>query len=189
MGSYSRKPTINSSSNRLPEIEHGTIYENTGRPNFGKELEQPSGVINPSIASFFAQPLSIGNWEEKHVPAADLKLDAATGENWSPADIAVEDGDVEPNSSAIYRAAFTVESNQVEKYRSLTFGRIDDDGIVYLNRRKIGESHNWAKAQTFNIAKDLRAGRNSIVVLVTNRTGRGGLARARAWKPCRARWI
>src|SRR6185295_16712898 len=57
----------------------------------------------------------------------------------------------------------------------LTFGRIDEDGWVYVNGQKVGESHNWQDVPAFDVKSFLHEGKNRIAVVVANRWGRGGI--------------
>jgi hypothetical protein len=58
---------------------------------------------------------------------------------------------------------------------ALSFERIDDEGWVFVNGTKIGESHEWNRSQRFDAAHALRAGRNVVAVVVRNGEGIGGL--------------
>jgi beta-galactosidase len=57
----------------------------------------------------------------------------------------------------------------------LCFGRIDEDGWLYVNGKKAGESHDWQDTPRFEIKPLLRPGENTIAVAVANRYGPGGL--------------
>jgi beta-galactosidase len=57
----------------------------------------------------------------------------------------------------------------------LDFGMIDDEGWVYVNGQKAGESHNWEDKPTFNVGALLHPGMNVIAVVVKNNEGSGGI--------------
>jgi beta-galactosidase len=58
---------------------------------------------------------------------------------------------------------------------AVNFGRIDDDGWVYVNGRLAGESHDWSGHPSFDLRKFLHEGRNTIAVAVHNGEGSGGV--------------
>ena len=57
----------------------------------------------------------------------------------------------------------------------LEFSRIDEEGWVYVNGQKVGESHEWRLASRFDVKRALHAGDNTVAVIVANNTGSGGL--------------
>ena len=58
---------------------------------------------------------------------------------------------------------------------SLRLGRVDDEGVVYVNGHEVGTCHDWATVQRFDVRQWLHTGRNLIAVLVNNLDGSGGL--------------
>src|SRR5208283_4454950 len=59
----------------------------------------------------------------------------------------------------------------------LEFQGIDDDGIIYVNGVRLGETHDWRRTFDFDAA-GFRAGQNVVDVFVHNRDGIGGLTGA-----------
>jgi beta-galactosidase len=57
----------------------------------------------------------------------------------------------------------------------LNFGMIDEDGLIYVNGQKAGESHNWQDSVNADAKPFLRVGANTIAVAVANWNGAGGL--------------
>ena len=49
-----------------------------------------------------------------------------------------------------------------------------------MNGRKVGESHDWKTAPVFDVKRFLRAGDNSIAVVIANYNSAGGLNRGAA---------
>jgi beta-galactosidase len=95
---------------------------------------------------------------------------------WAAADISQEGGPLRPDRTAVYRARATVaEADLAAEGVDLAFGRIDDDGWVFVNGQPAGESHDWSASPAFDVRKLLRPGPNTIAVLVRNRQGQGGL--------------
>ena len=52
---------------------------------------------------------------------------------------------------------------------------IDEDGWVYVNGRKAGESHDWQSSPAFDVKRLLHPGENVIAVAVANWNGAGGI--------------
>jgi hypothetical protein len=58
---------------------------------------------------------------------------------------------------------------------NINFGMIDDEGWVYVNGHKVGESHDWTAQPSFSVGPFLHEGLNSIAVSVQNHEGAGGV--------------
>jgi beta-galactosidase len=52
---------------------------------------------------------------------------------------------------------------------------IDEDGWVYVNGQKSGESHDWQSPPVFDLKPFLHAGENTIAIGVANWDSAGGL--------------
>ncbi len=69
---------------------------------------------------------------------------------------------------------------------------IDDDSYVYVNGRRVGESHVWQQPAVFDIKSLLHEGENSIAVGIVNQGGPGGINKGVAieyWcKPIPPNW-
>ncbi|MGA2500728.1 MAG: glycoside hydrolase N-terminal domain-containing protein, partial [Tepidisphaeraceae bacterium] len=89
--------------------------------------------------------------------------------------------EIEGKNVAVYRAVFDLTEAQLKGgLRSLTTGTVDDFGTVYVNAQKVGEATDVSRTFTFDVSKNLRAGRNVLTVIVRNIGGPGGLIGA--WK-------
>jgi hypothetical protein len=172
------------------------LYENCGRPNFGTELEQRSGLLDPRFLPPDAAPLPLKDWREQHLPhGQDQKpttQETADDSAWPAADINAGDGDLQPGESAVYRASIGLSAEQLKCGMALSLGRVDDAGSVYVNGQQVGECDDWSHAQRFEVGSALKAGKNAIAVLVRNRDGAGGLSRGASLIPAGpalpARW-
>jgi beta-galactosidase len=81
-----------------------------------------------------------------------------------------------PNTSAIYRAHFTLTEEDLNGAGAqIFFGGADDEGWYFVNGQFIGESHDWQAQPIFDIKKFLHTGDNVIAVGVNNVAGQGGL--------------
>lgn len=65
--------------------------------------------------------------------------------------------------------------NKSIKKAAIIFEGVDDDAIVYLNGQKIGEHQGYSERFYFDISKYLKKGINSLVVLVNDNGGPGGI--------------
>jgi beta-galactosidase len=81
-----------------------------------------------------------------------------------------------PNTSAIYRAHFTLTDDDLKGAGAqISFGGADDEGWYFLNGHFIGETHDWQAQPIFDVKKFIQAGDNVITVGVNNVVGQGGL--------------
>ena len=81
------------------------------------------------------------------------------------------------NETAIYRAHVKLTEADLDNPNvQVHFSTIDDNGWVYVNNQRVGESHDWNGQPVFNIKNALRAGDNVIAVGVKNDGGSGGMS-------------
>ena len=59
----------------------------------------------------------------------------------------------------------------------LTIGQVDDESRVFVNGTLIGTTNQWDRDWAFDARAALRAGRNELVLIVTNHAGPGGVGR------------
>src|SRR5207248_3214842 len=59
----------------------------------------------------------------------------------------------------------------------VNFGRIDDDGWIFVNGKAAAESHEWYASPAYEIRSYLHPGDNTIAVIVKNIGGPGGLSK------------
>jgi len=96
--------------------------------------------------------------------------------DWRPADVNADSGPLHENTTAVFRTHISLAAADLATSElMLRFGRIDDEGRVYVNGQPAGESHNWRATPSFNIRKFLHPGDNSIAVVVQNKDGDGGI--------------
>jgi beta-galactosidase len=81
-----------------------------------------------------------------------------------------------PNTSAIYRAHFTLTAEDLKGAGAqISFGGADDEGWYFVNGHFIGETHDWQAQPVFDVKEFIHAGDNVIAVGVNNVVGQGGL--------------
>ncbi len=80
---------------------------------------------------------------------AEEKVDDS---QWDKADVESQEGPLRPEESALYRAGFEVTPAMLGADSVVVnFGMIDDEGWVYVNGHKVGESHDWSAQPAFPI--------------------------------------
>jgi hypothetical protein len=156
------------------------LYENGGRPNFGADIGRPCGLFDLEIApsSGFTRDLAI--WRMRRVqgdPTAEEMSPETDDSAWRPANANRPDGELSPGESVVYRTWIDLNANDLKTGKSIYFGRVDDDGYLYVNGHSAGESHDWAQPQRFDVGQWLRPGKNLIALFVHNQDGPGGLSR------------
>ncbi|HVM47949.1 MAG TPA: beta-galactosidase GalA [Candidatus Acidoferrum sp.] len=133
------------------------------------------------IAAPAVQSSPIAGWRWKKVSSARRTRMPEVAErcddsNWAAADVASGEGPLGENEDAVFRARLPVtEALLTNAAITLHFGRIDEDGWVYVNGRRVGESHEWQDTPSFEIKSRLHPGDNTIAVAVANKYGPGGI--------------
>ena len=95
---------------------------------------------------------------------------------WAKADPQSPTGPLEGRSQAVFRTKIQVTGQELDAESvELCFGMIDDDGWVYVNGQKVGESHDWKSSPAFDVKHLLHPGENVIAVAVANWDGPGGI--------------
>jgi len=104
---------------------------------------------------------------------AGEKVDAS---GWQEANVDSQGGPLNPDETAVYRAEFEATPAMLAANAvNINFGMIDDEGWVYVNGQKVGESHDWTAQPSFSVGKFLHEGANSIAVSVQNHEASGGV--------------
>jgi beta-galactosidase len=95
---------------------------------------------------------------------------------WNKTSSAGNDTQLTEGQTAIFRQHLKLTAEQLAQPDiQIRFGRIDDDGWVFVNGWRAGESRNWEDSPAFDIKKFLHEGDNVIAVGVRNEAGGGGL--------------
>ncbi|HUA68380.1 MAG TPA: beta-galactosidase GalA [Candidatus Saccharimonadales bacterium] len=96
--------------------------------------------------------------------------------SWSKADPQSAIGPLEGRAQAVFRGKINITEQELDSESvELCFGMIDEDGWVYINGHKVGESHDWQSSPAFDVKRFLRPGENVIAVAVANWDGPGGI--------------
>ncbi len=86
-------------------------------------------------------------------------------------------GMAEESTSAFWTAFDVTEAQLKAGMTHLNIGQVDDEGRIFLNGRLVGTTDQWDRDWAFDVRPTLKAGRNDLVVVVTNHSGPGGLGR------------
>ncbi len=97
--------------------------------------------------------------------------------SWPTADVKTDNGQLQEHQQAVFRVKFQVSKTDLTAESiQLSFERIDDDGYVYVNGRRVGVTHVQQMPAAFEIKSFLHPGENIIAVGVSNDGGPGGIS-------------
>lgn len=157
------------------------LYENHGFANGGENMEQPGGISSARFTSTSEIPNAlIDGWRICKVKGTskrpEIKVDF-DDHGWAPVSVTDIDADqLSPGQIAVFRARIhTTETDLKNMEWNLNFGRIDDEGWVYVNGKEVGKANDWSRAYSFDVTGQLHPGVNVIAVVVRNDDGGGGL--------------
>ncbi len=121
----------------------------------------------------------LNNWRMQKVSGIQDRPEIAPDfddNQWQAVDTSVDEGPLDPNEIAVFRTQISLTQQDLAADSiHLDFGSIDDEGWIYVNGQKVGESHNWQDAPTFDVRALLHPGMNTIAVVVKNNEGAGGI--------------
>jgi beta-galactosidase len=142
------------------------------------------GVGNGDPAShepdtFVSQPLSrpLTGWRMTAVDDSENRPEASADfddSGWKAVPRGSLANSMPSNSSAVYRAAVDLSGEDAARFTDLSL-QVDDIGTVYVNGKKVGETDDWSRAYVMDVSGALKAGRNSVAVVVRNNDGAGGI--------------
>ena len=115
----------------------------------------------------------VTNVYDSNLPELETGYDDSS---WEKADPQSASGPLDGRAQAVFRGKIQVTGEQLNSESvELCFGMIDEDGWVYVNGRKAGESHDWQSSPSFDVKRLLHPGENVIAVAVANWNGLGGI--------------
>jgi beta-galactosidase len=95
---------------------------------------------------------------------------------WEKADVNAESGPLVAREQGVFRARFTVSAQELAAPGvELWFGRIDGDGVVYLNGQRIGAGGDSRAASIYDVKALLHPGENTVAVTIANWNVMAGL--------------
>jgi beta-galactosidase len=134
------------------------------------------------VGSRAAQVRPIDGWRWKKIadPYADTIAEAAPGLDvsaWQTTDVRGTSGPLGPRERGLFRATFTVTSADLAADAvELRFGKIDGDGRVFVNGRRIGPGGDSRAASVYDVKALLRTGPNTVAVAIANYGASAGLS-------------
>jgi hypothetical protein len=168
----------------LPEGYNDVVflYENYGHPNFGPNVEQPSGILNVQLIEPPKTNQVLNSWRMREVSSTDAGPEVTRtyiDDDWPK----LPENKLPTNSlaaghTAVYRATVNLTEDDFGNGMklTLTFNRIDDLGWIYVNGQLIGKTSDPDHRYTFETTGQLQPGLNVIAVIVHNNGGPGGIA-------------
>jgi beta-galactosidase len=165
----------------VPVAENTVHFELTGPGAIiGVGNGQPS-CLEPDkyVSAAPEHGIALNEWRMARVP--DLRDRTELGEHfddsgWEHVNTTAELGPLTEGQAAIFRAKLRVTPEMAASENdSISFGMIDDEGWIYVNGKKAGESHNWSEQPSFALQNYLHEGDNVIAVAVQNHAGSGGI--------------
>ncbi len=115
----------------------------------------------------------VANPYAPNLPQVAAQIDDS---DWAKADVQSASGPLGEREHGVFRATFKVtEQDLAAPTIEMCFGMIDEEGWVYVNGQKAGESHDWRTAPVFNVKPFLSKGENTVAVVVANYNGAGGV--------------
>jgi beta-galactosidase len=97
---------------------------------------------------------------------------------WAPHNAQAAAGPLPEREHAVFRSKFQVNQEDLAAQAvEMNFGNISGDGWVYVNGKKIGESHDSKVTPVFDVKSALHPGENTVAVVVANYGNAGGLSK------------
>jgi beta-galactosidase len=95
---------------------------------------------------------------------------------WTNVNVNTDSGPLGEQDKAAFRTHVNVTAEDLAMLSvELAFGMIDEEGFVFVNGQKVGESHDWQTAPVFDVKRFLHPGENTIAVALVNWNGAGGI--------------
>jgi beta-galactosidase len=137
------------------------------------------------IAQTSVKSIPVNDWRWKAVSYdAKTLASAKTAEyaagfddsDWDKASSEGESSQLSENQLAIFRQHVNLSAAELESPDiQIEFGRIDDNGWIFVNGQRAGESRDWQDSPAYDIKNFLHEGDNVIAVGVQNIASGGGL--------------
>ena len=120
----------------------------------------------------------IANPYQSDLPETAVAFDDA---GWTPHNVQAAAGPLAEREHAVFRARCDVKPDDLKAEAvELGFGNISGDGWVFVNGRKVGESHDSRVAPVFDVKSALHSGENTVAVVVANYGNAGGVSKGAA---------
>jgi beta-galactosidase len=98
--------------------------------------------------------------------------------SWKAHNVQGNTGPLSEREHSVFRAHFQLtDADLAVPVIELTFGNITSDGWVFVNGRKVGESHDSQSPAVIDVKSALHAGHNTVAVVVANYGYTGGISK------------
>ncbi len=158
------------------------LYENTSCANIGNTMEKMPGITGLRVAQG-GQDRPLTHWRMQQVDrnANPEKLAEVSADfddsKWTPTTVDKLDAtQLRANQTAVFRTL--IDLSDYDLYSGpcvLSLARMDDDGWVFFDGKKVGEGHAWDQSYSFDVNPLLHSGKNTIAIVVRNKDNTGGL--------------
>ncbi|MES2733732.1 MAG: sialate O-acetylesterase [Bacteroidota bacterium] len=126
----------------------------TAQEKYAAALKIDKGMAE----KWFDPAASVTGWKKIQVPS-----------NWDQTEIGPEDGIV------WFKSEFDVPADLAGKPATISLGPIDDWDETYINGVLVGKEYDFTKPRIYTLNTGLKAGKNSIIIKITDVVGGGGL--------------
>jgi beta-galactosidase len=158
-------------------------------------LQGPGGILgvgngDPSchepdvfLSQFPSRSTDIRDWKSLRIsdpyrqnpPEVASQFDDSA---WPLCNVRAGSGSLLDREHAVFRGRFQVnEEDLTAAVIEMSFGSISQDGWVYVNGQKVGESHDAQSVAMFDVKRFLRPGENTVAVVVAVYGGGGGISK------------
>jgi beta-galactosidase len=126
-----------------------------------------------------ARPIDGWRWKTIADPYAEKIPEAAPGfddSGWQATDVRRASGPFGPNQRGLVRTTFTVSAGELAAHAlELWFGKIDGDGRVFVNGKRIGPAGDSRSPSVYDVKALLKPGPNTVAVALANYGASAGL--------------
>jgi beta-galactosidase len=126
-----------------------------------------------------ARPIDGWRWKKIADPYAETIAEAVPGfddSSWAKTDVRGPSGPLGDRERGLFRATFTVTDADLAAYAvELWFGKIEGDGRVFINGKRIGLAGDARAASVYDMKALLQRGPNTVAVAIANYGAAAGL--------------
>lgn len=157
------------------------LYENAGRPNFGGAgIWERKGLKSAQLLMETDRAATLDQWRfQRSGRPSDRSPEMQPGfddSGWKTVGIGNVDDFNNYRGWGWFRTTLNVSPADIAQGRvTLSFEGVDDNAIVYVNGKRLGEHKGWSEPFSLNGNFVLQAGPNTIAIAVENTDGPGGI--------------
>ena len=162
----------------VPVADNDVTFEITGGEILGVGNGNPSSHEKDKFIPIYSD-IATTNWRMMSpAPSEEAAKPDFNDSRWKPTVVYQDANQIQhENETAAFRSSFELPALPKGHTATLSIGQIDDEGTVYINGHKLGETKEWDKSYSFDITNLVQLGRNVIAIFVKNNGGPGGLGK------------